>query len=258
MTFFESAWAIVKTDLDFIEGVPWERRVDYIARKLADHYAPGERNEKEYEGQKKYLEREIARRKDELPAIFPTDEELHDQIGPTFYGQYIDPEMDSEGKQLHEDRILLNLPRIFDAMKYKISRENRRRAMKEVEGDTTGSPLRRYHLLRDKYDRRSGPGSDSFEQNLIDAIIRTTNHEFGHAITRDEIERFNEEIDWDDYDWEGGRSKDDPLSRHQHASEALAHIMESPHEPNWRERFEGHDNIHRWLLDEETRKRYYS
>ena len=209
MTVFDRAWELVKTDFDFIEGVPWERRVDHIAQKLANYYSPkdsSDRNQIEYKYQKKLLEQEIERRKDSRYSrdgrlIFPTDESQHDQIGPSFYGIYSAPDEDwGEGRELHDERILFNLPRMFDATRLKVERENRKRA-----GD-------RYHSL-DMYNRIYGPGSDSFEERLIERIIRNMNHEFGHAITNDEMERFDDEVlDWDSWDSSSERTADDPLS----------------------------------------------
>ena len=250
MAAFDRAWELVKIDFDFIEGVPWERRIDHIAQKLADHYSPkdsSDSNQIEYEYQKKLLEQEIERRKDSRYSrdgrlMFPTDEEQHDQIGPGFMGQYRSPDKVSDlghedGDELHDERILFNLPSIFDGTRRKVNRENRKRV---------GN---RYGLL-DMYNRLYGPGSDRFEEMLIENIIRNINHEVGHAITNDEMERFDDEVlDWDSWEWGDERTADDPLSRHQYAAEALAHIMEDPHNPNWRESFESHDDIYRWLKD---------
>lgn len=257
MSIFDRAWELVKTDFDFIEGVPWERRVDHIAQKLANHYSPKDKtgkNQEEYEYQKKLLEQEIERRKDSRyprdgRLIFPTDESQHDQIGPGFMGQYRSPDKvgdlgHEDGEELHDERILFNLPELFNSTRLKVARENRKRA-----GD-------RYSLT-DMYNRLYGPGSDRFEEMLIENIIRNINHEFGHAITNDEMERFDEEfVDWDSWDV-SERTADDPISRHRYASEALAHIMEDPHNPNWRERFERHDDIYRWIMSDEQREKYY-
>lgn len=278
MIAFDQAWVVVKTDFDFIEGVPWEKRVDHIARKLANHYSPGEGNEKEYKYQKRILEQEIERRKGlrhrSGKLMFPTDESQHDSIGPGFYGQYSAPDTDfGFGEELHDERIIFNLPEMYDSVKSKARRDAGKQAAKEVarimnitgRGNaldlTTDDSFGRYQrerMLRNRYERREGPGTDRFERKLIDRLNRNTNHEFGHAITHDEIERFDDEmIDWDAYDHRAERTKDDPLSRHQHASEALAHIMENPHNPNWRESFESHDDIRRWLVDDETREKYW-
>lgn len=253
MTAFDQAWELIKIDFDFIEGVPWERRVDYIAQKLADYYEPKDssnRNQREYENQKKLLEQEIERRKDSRyprdgRLMFPTDEEQHDQIGPKWYGMYSAPDEDlwGDGRELHDERILFNLPGIFDGTRMKVNREIRERI---------GN---RYSLM-DMYKRLYGPDSDSFEEKLIERIIQNINHEIGHAVTNDEIERFDEELDWDSVDYQN-RTADDALSRHKYAAEALAHIMQDPHNPNWRESFESHDDIYRWIMSDENRKRLY-
>ena len=126
---------------------------------------------------------------------------------------------DIDDNELHDERIIFNLPGIYDSVKSKVRRDARRNA-------------RKYRLLSAVEDAAlatRGPGTDRFERDLIDRIIQNMNHEFGHAITRDEIERFSDEmIEWDTYDWRAERTKDDAISRHKHAQEALAHIMEAP------------------------------
>ncbi len=235
MTAFDRSWNFLKSanyDFDFIEGVPWQKRVDHIAQKLADHYHHGNTNtnekQAEYNFQRGNLLEEMEGRMDarystDNRLIYPTEKDLHDQIGPSFYGTY----------NAANDHILFNLPKMFD----------------EVNWDLKHDRIRR---LGGRAKAMKSPYLDQeLDRKLIERIIRNINHEVGHAATRDEIDRFNEEvIDWDSWDYSQPESKDSPLSRHQHASEALAYIMEKPHDQNWRERFNRHDAIYRWLNSE--------
>ena len=124
----------------------------------------------------------------------------------------------------------------------------------EIGSRSSRRPASNY--MRDFYRRRYGPGSDAFEQKLIDRLIRNINHEVGHAVTDEEMDRFFEDVigGYDAYDAGIDReSREYPLRRYKFASEALAHILEDPHNKNWRRSFSEHSDIFPYLTDEEIR-----
>lgn len=258
MTPFDAAWEVVKYDnMDFIEGVPYQRRIEHTADKLARHYSDGDPDPDRFDEEKRYnmrrMERDIERRKDMIndysgKPLFPTNESLYHDIGPGFQGIY-------RGGRGTDGHILINLPQIHDSEKINYMLDEIR--------STGPRPSRRpvSHYMRDLYRRRYGPGSDAFEQKLIDRLILNINHEVGHAVTNDEMYRFEEDTIGGDaaYDaaYDAGidrESREHPLRRFKFASEALAHILEDPHNKNWRRSFSEHSDIFPYLTDEEKRE----
>ena len=254
MTPFDAAWEVVKYDnMDFIEGVPYQRRIEHIADKLARHYSDGDPDPDRFDSEKRFsmrrMENEIERRKDMIndysgKPLFPTNESRYDDIGPGFQGRY-------RGGRGTDGHILINLPQIHDSEKtnYMLD-EIRSRSRRPA-----------FNYLKDFYRRRYGPGSDAFEQKLIDRLIRNINHEVGHAVTDDEMDRFFEDVIGGDDAYDAAHdagidreSREYPLRRYKFASEALAHILEDPHNKDWRRSFSEHSDILPYLTDEEKRE----
>ena len=76
-----------------------------------------------------------------------------------------------------------------------------------------------------------------FEQRFIKDFIRNYQHEMGHALTMEEVERWSREKYYRNHI---ARTKRKDFQR---AWESLAHILQDPHDPNWRESMRWHTEV---------------
>jgi len=258
MTAFDSVWALIKADMDFITTTSPEE----IARKRAwlyGHHLSPDHNyvwPSDEEGWKPEGQEAIA----ELLEQFGEYDSLgqantfggYEQI-PTWGGTRDgDAIIDPEG------RALLNLPRIhehlMDKAKRKFREENPSPELYFNDPDYDNDVfdldwddpkrdeiLRRNEEIRDKFYRDRArhemkkKNIQVDDRDLIDEIIRVINHEVGHTT------QSQEEKDWKDKYTRRGSiyDKDNPISDFQREIfmlESLASIYEEPHDKNWRKR----------------------
>tara|TARA_Y100001937_G_scaffold13467_3_gene17759 strand:+ start:5249 stop:6229 length:981 start_codon:yes stop_codon:yes gene_type:complete len=260
MTAFDSVWALIKADMDFITTTSPEE----IARKRAwlygHHLTPDDNYTwpSDEEGWKPEGQKAIA----ELLEEFGEYDSLgqantfggYEQI-PTWRGTRDgDAIIDAKG------RALLNLPRIYDYLmgeeKRKFREQNPRPELymnhpdyidvdrifeldwddpKRKEYEEINEELRlKYMKDKFRYDQ-ARKRIDVDDEDLINEIIRVINHEVGHTT------QGQEEKDWKDKYTRRGSiyDKDNPISDFQREIfmlESLASIYEEPHDKNWRKR----------------------
>lgn len=258
MTAFDSVWALIKADMDFITTTSPEE----IARKRAwlyGHHLSPDHNyvwPSDEEGWKPEGQEAIA----ELLEQFGEYDSLgqantfggYEQI-PTWRGT-------RDGDEIIDDkgRALLNLPQIYESVmsdaKRKFREENPRPQFytNHPDYDSNVFDLDWNDPKRDEIERRNEEIRDKFyrdrarhemkkkniqvdDRDLIAEIIRVINHEVGHTT------QSQEEKDWKDKYTRGGSiyDKSNPISDMQREIfmlESLASIYEEPHDKNWRKR----------------------
>jgi len=262
MTAFDSVWALIKADMDFITT----RDPEEVARKRSwlygEHLSPDNNYlwPSDEEGWKPEGQEIIATLLDQYGDYGDTLGQAntfggYEQI-PTFRGTKDgDAIIDSEG------RALLNLPMIYEGLmdkeKSKFRDENPRPELYFNHPDYNDNIFdldwddpkrdelqRRNDEIRAKYYRDKARHSMK-EKNigaddtaLIDEIIRITNHEVGHTT------QSQEEADWKNkythsYKNNSVYDKSNPINDMQRSvlmQESLASIFEQPHDLNWRKR----------------------
>ena len=249
---FDSVWALIKADMDFITTTSPEE----IARKRTWLYGHGLSPDYNYvwpsdeEGWKPKGQEAIAELLEEFGDYGNTLGQAntfggYEQI-PTWSGGT----RQGEAKFDPEGRVLINLPNIFEMLmdreKQKFRDENPSPDLymfhpdwidydiiseldwddpKRKEYQESNDRLRRnYRRDSDRYER-ARERIDVDDRDLIDEIIRIINHEVGHTTQNEEEKEWKEKYD-----------RGDDYQRDTFMQESLASIFENPHDTNWRKR----------------------